>query len=196
MIRTAVCFTVLMAAASVRGDIPLPPNLQYVDPVVKFEGVAKLSDYEFRLRFTSFTGAPTGVYRYLAVPEGKAFNLKAERRLGPIQLLGLKRDAFERREKEDPTLQWLTDETPGVLAADVPTPPTTGPAKQPVPVSSYRVRMKDDKLIVEAVDAPKDEKKVGAAPRWSTWVSGIALSLACGGFGLWAVRNGRTARRS
>lgn len=195
MMRFAACVTVLLAASSLRGDIPLPPNLQYVDPVVKFEGVAKLPDYEFRLRFTSFSGAPTGIYSYLVVPDSKAFNLNAARRLGPMQLLALKRDEFQRLEKEDPSLKWLTADTPNVLAAEVPSPSTVGPAGKPAPVTSYRVSLQNGKLSVEPI-VEKTTEKVGAATPWATWVSGVAISLACGGFGLWTVRNRRAPRPS
>lgn len=176
MLRVMICLTiVLSAASSVRGDLPLPPNRKYIDPIVRFEGVAKLSEYTFRLRFTTFTGGPTGDYRYLPVPDGKPFNLHASRRLADMQLLALKRDEFERREKEDSTLRWLTDETPNVLAADVPIPSTTGPINEPVPVTSYRVSLRDGRLTVDRLPA---EKKVSVAPPRSTWIAGIALSLA------------------
>ncbi len=180
-----------LASSSSRGDIPLPPNLRYIDPIVRFEGIAKLPEYEFRLRFQTFTGGPSGTYTYRPVVEGNAFNLNAQRRLLDMQLLGLKRDEFERRAKADPSLRWLTDETPHVLAADVPSPSTVGKSTEKVPVTNYRVSLKDGKLVVERV--ADEEKKAGVAPPSGTWIAGIALALAIAGSGLWLGRGVRFA---
>ena len=189
---TLCSLTLTLASSSSRGDIPLPPNLKYIDPVVRFDGVAKLPDYEFRLRFITFTGGPSGVpATYKSVTDGSAFPLGASRRLLDMQLLGLKRDEFARRAKEDPSLRWLTDKTPDVLAADVPTPSTTGKATEAVPVTNYRVSLKEGKLVVDQV--AEEEKKAGVAPPSGTWIAGIALPLAIAGSGLWLGRGVRFA---
>ena len=196
MFRTGIALTLLLSlpVAALRADIPLPPNLQYVDPVVSFEGIAKLvPEYEFRLRYLTFVGGPSGVpYTYKKVSGESGFALGASRRLIDMQLLGLKRDEFQRREKEDPSLRWLNDKTPGVLAAEVQAPSTVAERGRPSPAAEYRVSLKDGKLTVERIE--KAEKKAGAASPWSTWIAGIALSLGIAGLGLWLSRSLKAPR--
>jgi hypothetical protein len=196
MFRTGIGLTLLLGllADVSQADIPLPPNLQYVDPVVSFEGIAKLvPEYEFRLRYLTFVGGPNGVpYTYKKVSGDGGFALGASRRLMDMQLLGLKRDEFQRREKEDPSLRWLNDKTPGVLAAEVSSPSTVAERGRPVPAAQYRVSLKDGKLTVERIE--EAEKKAGAASPWATWIAGIALSLGIAGLGLWLSRGVRAGR--
>lgn len=194
MFRTGIVLTLIcgpLVAAS-RADIPLPPNMHYIDPFVRFDGLAKLPEYEFRLRFQTFTGGPSGIYTYRTVPDGKSFNLKCERRLIDMQLLGLKREEFDRRAKEDKSLQWLTDEVPGVLAAEVSPPSTVGKRGQPTPVSQYRVTLKDGVLQVEEIAV--DRGGASFVSPWATWISGVALSFGAAGFGLWLSRRPRNAQ--
>lgn len=196
----SLTLTLAMASSSSRGDIPLPPNLKYIDPVVRFDGLAKLPDYEFRLRFITFVGGPSGVpATYKSVTDGSAFPLGASRRLLDMQLLGLKRDEFARRAKEDPSLRWLTDETPHVLAADVPTPSTTGKATEAVPVTNYRVSMKDGQLIVERI-AADPETKAEASTWWKpllkTSISLLARFVGVALLGLWIFRGLRFGKLS
>ena len=179
----------LVSVSAVSADIPLPKNLKYVDPRVRFDGIDKYEDYVFYLRFLTFTGGPAGVpHRLMEVKDTKAFNLKAERRLGNMSLLAIERKDFDKRSKEDPSLKWLTDKTEGVLAATFNSPSTTGSVNdKEVPVTAYRAAIKDGKLTVELVKAEKrgDAGPAGLMPMWLLAIVG-SLSLAC--LGIWFVR--------
>jgi hypothetical protein len=175
----------LAIAAAARADIPLPDNLKYVDPRVAFEGVEKHPDYVFHLRFLTFVGGPSGVpHRLVEVRNADAFNLNAQRRLFDMKLLAMDRKEFEKRSQGNKSLDWLTDETPGVIAAEVDSPSTTAPKKlAEAPVTRYRVELKGGKLTVETV-ADKQSGIIGRFDSLPTWIAGFALSaaIASGGF--------------
>jgi hypothetical protein len=180
---------VLVFASRGAADIPLPPNLKYVDPRVAFEGVEKHPDYVFHLRFKTFAGGPVGVpYTRVEVKDDKAFGLKAQRRIIDFKLLAVERKEFERRAKADPTLAWLTDPADGVQAAALPTPPTVGKADdKDVPVTTYKVTIKDGKLSVEP---PPRFKGAPPGPRSSAPGPAVGAAAAVGlaWFGLWWTR--------
>jgi hypothetical protein len=177
----------LLLVSAVRADLPLPSNLKYVDPRVRFEGIEKHKDYVFHLRFLTFVGGPANVpYRLIEVKDEKPFNLNAKRRLFNMSLLAMERKEFGKRAKDDPSLKWLTDKTEGVLAATVSPPATTAPATvKEAPVTTYRVTLQDGKLTTEMV---QETKRGAAAPVWPLAVVS-ALSLAW--FGIWFARRGR-----
>jgi hypothetical protein len=179
----------LVSAAS--ADIPLPKDIKYVDPRVKFEGVEKYSDYVFYLRFLTFTGGPANTpYTLIEVKDDKVFNLNAQRRLLNMNLLAMERKEFEKRAKEAPPSKWLTDKTEGILKATVPIPATTAPVTlKEAPVTTYSVTLTDGKLKAEMVET----KKSSAAPvdPSSAWILGIVASFSLAWFGLWFVRRGR-----
>jgi hypothetical protein len=180
----------LVPAAS--ADIPLPKDLKYVDPRVSFEGIDKLPDHVFFLRFLTFAGGPSGVpHTLIEVADAKPFNLNAQRRLLDFTLLAMDRKTYEAKSKDAPAAKWLTDKTEGVLKAAVPTPSTTAPASlKEVPVTPYRVTLTDGKLKVEQIAM----KKTSAAPvESSSWLVGVALAISFAWLGLWFVRRGRTA---
>lgn len=181
----------LFLVSSASADIPLPKDLKYVDPVVSFEGLDKLPDHVFFLRFLTFTGGPSGTpHKLIEVKNGRPFNLNAQRRLTDMSLLALDRKTYEAKAKDAPAAKWLTDKTEGVLKATVPTPATTAPASlKEVPVTPYRVTLTEGKLRVEQIAV----KKTGAAPMGSGWLVGVALALSFAWFGLWFVRRGRAA---
>src|ERR1700680_2278567 len=85
----------LLLIGGVRADIPLPPDIKYVDPRVSFEGVDKYPDQVFFLRYLTFTGGPGRTpYTLVEVKDTKPFNLNAQRRLINVQLLTMKRDDY------------------------------------------------------------------------------------------------------
>lgn len=186
----ALAGSLLLAAVS-SADVPLPKNLKYVDPRVRFEGIDKLPDQVVFLRYLTFSGGPANVpYKVVQVKDDKPFNLNAQRRLSNMQLLALDRKEFDKRAKDDPSLKWLTDKTEGVQHAAVATPSTTAPANsKEVPVTTYRVVFKDGKLAVEVVeDKKRSEAPAGLAP---VWVLGIVASVSLAWFGIWFTRRGR-----
>lgn len=184
---------VLVSAAVASADVPLPKDLKYVDPRVSFEGIDKQADYVFYLRFLSFTGAPVGVpHMLIEVKDAKPFNLKAQRRLTDMSLLAMERKDFDKRKQDDASLKWLTDKTPGVLKAAIATPSTTASVNvKEVPVTAYKVTLKDGKLSAELVkDAKRSEAPAGPLPVWGF---GLVLAFSIAGLGLWFARR-RPAR--
>jgi hypothetical protein len=176
---------VLLAASASWADLPLPKNLKYVDPRVSFEGIDKHADHVFYLRFQTFTAAPTKDYRLIEIKDAKPFNLNAQRRLANMSLLALERKEFDKRAKDDPSLKWLTDKTDGVLLAKLDAPSTTGSVNlTEVPVTSYRVSLKEGKLSAELV---KDAKRSDAGPL-PIWGFGLVLALSIAGLGIWFAR--------
>jgi hypothetical protein len=186
LLATAVC---LLLAAAATADVPLPPDLKHVTPRVRFEGLDKAADYVFFLKYNSGNGNPFAAPpRYVEVKNAEPFEMGGGRRIVGVALFAVPRaDAAKLREK-DPTMAWLSDKTPGVLKADVQAPSTVVSVKvTEVPVTTYRVRLADDKLKVEM--APVEEKR-GEAParRLGLVVVGLSLSLSLALFGLWFVR--------
>ena len=194
MIRLAsiAILTALFSAAASYADVPLPKDLKYVDPRVSFEGVEKQADHVFYVRFLTFTGGPGKTpYRVMEVNDAKPFNLKAERRLINMSLLAMDRKEFDKRKNEDPSLKWLTDKTAGVTAASFNAPSTVGKVSQTeVPVTTYRVTLKDGKLTAELV---KDAKRGDATPGGllPVWAFGLVGALSLAGLGMWAARRRR-----
>ena len=167
----------------------MPKDVKYVDPRVRFEGVEQHVDHVFYLRFLTFTASPGGIpYRVVEVKDSKAFSLNAQRRLANMQLLAMERKEFAARVTDDPSFKWLTDMTEGVLRASITAPATTGPANlKEVPVTTYRIALKDGKLTAELV---KDQKSGAAAPAGvlPTWTLGILTSCCLAWFGIWFAR--------
>lgn len=183
----------LLVVSAVSADLPLPKTLKYVDPRVRFEDVDKHMDYVFHLRYLTFTASPAGVpHTMVEVKDTKAFNLNAQRRLTDLRLLALERIEFEKQAKADPSLKWLNDKTESVLQASVPTPSTTASVSiKEVPVTTYRVTLKDGKLKVEMV---KDKERSEAAPAGLVppLASGLVSSISLAWFGIWFARRRNT----
>jgi hypothetical protein len=183
---------VLVLASRSGADVPLPKDLKYVAPRVAFEGVEQHPDYVFHLRFLTFNGGPVGVpYTTVEVKNDKAFVLAVERRVLDFQLLALERKEFEKRAKADASLKWLTEKAEGVLAVALPTPSTVGKVTDTeVPVTTYRVAIKDGKLTGERGGGGAK----GAAPGRSSsalvpgWAVGIIAAAGLAWLGLWWTR--------
>lgn len=183
------CAFAFMSAATVSADVPLPKDLKYVDPRVSFEGIDKQGDYVFYLRFLTFSGGPGNTpHTLMEVKDAKPFNLNAQRRLFDMSLLAMERKEFDKRKADDASLKWLTDKTPGVLKASITPPATTAPANiKEVPVTTYKVSLKEGKLAVEQVKDSKDGKRSDAGPL-PTWGFGLVLAFSIAGLGLWFAR--------
>jgi hypothetical protein len=186
LLASAVC---LLTAAAATADLPLPPDLKQVTPRVRFEGVDKLADYAFVLKYNSGNGNPLAAPpKYIDVKNAEPFEMPGGRRIALVQLFAVPRAEAAKLRENDPTMAWLSDKTPGVLKADVQAPSTVAPAKATeVPVTTYRVSMAGDKLKVEMV---KTEEKRGQGPtgRVGVAVAAGAAALALALLGLWFVR--------
>jgi hypothetical protein len=181
----------LLVALAAWADVPLPKDIKYIDPRVKFERVKDHADQVFHLRFLTFSGGPSGIpYRVMEVKDSEPFNLNAQRRLYDMKLLAMDRKEFEKRAKDDPSLKWLTDKTEGVLSVAVSPPSTTASVKvKEAPVTTYRVNLKEGKLSAERVGEGKrtDAGPTGLLP---VWAFGIIASLSVAWFGIWYSRRG------
>jgi hypothetical protein len=194
MSRFLLSGLVLIGFVSIlRADVPLPPNLQYVDPRVQFNGIDKHDDHVFFLRFLTFSGGPAGrPHTVTEVKHTKPFNLNAQRRLTDMSLIAVERKVYEKRAKDDPKLQWLTEASPGILRTSIATPSTTAAKSlKEVPVTSYQVSIQDGKLNVQLV---KDQKRSDAGPDGAMPMAmvGIALTLSITFFGVWYARRHST----
>jgi hypothetical protein len=191
MYRAALfAWAIIFVSASVASaDVPLPKDIKYVDPRVSFEGIDKQADHVFYLRFLSFNGGPAGApYTLIEVKDSKPFNLKAQRRLTDMSLLAMERKEFDKRKQDDASLKWLTDKTPGVLKASIATPATTASVNiKEVPVTAYRVTLKDGKLSAELVKEGKRSEAAPAGPL-PVWGFGLVLAFAIAGLGIWFAR--------
>jgi hypothetical protein len=182
----------VLVASSAAADVPLPKDLQYVKPRLRFEGIEAQPDYVFYLRYLTFSGGPAGVPHTLTpVKDAKVFTLDAARRLIDMKLLAMDRKAFAKRAEDDPSLKWLTDKTEGVLSAGVPTPSTTAPASlKEAPVTAYHVALKNGQLTVEMLPKTKrgETAPFGPAPGW---VIGLVGAISLVWLGLWLARRNR-----
>jgi len=181
---------VFVSAAS--ADIALPKDQQQVDPKFCFEGTEKQGDTVFFLRYLTFVGSPSGVpHRLLEIKDDKAFPLGAQRRLSSLQVLALNRKEFEKRSKEDSSLKWLSDKTEGVLMVEIATPNVVFPVSQKeIPVNTYRLSIKDGKVIAEKL-ADKPGVKQGDATPFNPvplWLFGILGAASVMWFGVWFAR--------
>ena len=182
-------FVGLMVASVASADIPLPKDQKYITPRVRFEDVDKYADQVFFLRYHSGAGNPyAGPPTILEVMNAEAFEMKVGRRLASVQLFAVPRDEAAKLRAKDPTLAWVSDKTPGLLVSKVDSPSTVGSVKdKEVPVTAYRVKIKDGKLTVETLPS----EKRGEAPadgRLPLVVFGTLVSMSVILFGLWFVR--------
>jgi hypothetical protein len=100
----------------------------------------------------------------------------------------MERKDFDQRAKDDPSLKWLTDKTDGVLYISIDSPVTVGKVSdKEVPVTTYRVALKDGKLSAELV---KDDKRSEAAPEGPLpmWAFAIVFAFSLAGLGIWFAR--------
>ena len=182
----AIAGSLLFASAGL-ADIPRPPG-----PIpiarVSFQGVENHTDYIFYLRVPPIIHPVRSRTHYLIeVKDSKAFNLDPTR-LADIKLLAMDRKEYDKRVKDDPSDNWLTPETKGILSAKVTPLPATAPADvKEAPVTTYNVSIKEGKLTVELVP---DAKRSDAAPTGlvPTGVAGLVIALCMAGMGLWLTR--------
>lgn len=166
----------------------VPKDYKLVEPPVRFEGVDKYSEHAFYLYFS----APYYGSKLVEVKNGEPIKLSfgsGGNRYPDLyaKLLTLERKDFEARKMTDPSLKWLAEEKKGILSADLDAPKSIAPVTtKEVPVSVYRVTLKDGKLSAEKI-APQ---KGAAAPTSLLPPSavGLVMSFSLVWLGLWFAR--------
>jgi len=183
-----VCLLLLAAVSPALADLPLPSNLKYVTPRVRFDGIDKCTDYTFFLKYYSGPGNPyASPPCHREVKNAEVFEMTGGRRIVSVQLFAVPREEANKLRAKDPTLSWLNDKTPG-LKAGVRAPSTTAPATaREVPVTAYQVTLKGETLTAEQA---KENKRSEAAPEngLRLWIIGVSLSLSLAFLGIWLVR--------
>lgn len=182
----AVVSTVFLVPPAM-ADVPGPPHLKHVDPIVCFEGVEQHPEYVFFLRFLTYNGGPSNVpYRLEKISNSNPFNLLSAPRLGNMQLLAMSREEFEKRVEGDSSLAWLNDKTDGVLVANLPTASNTvSILVWQTPVTTYRVTLADGHLSAWLVS------ETAPAAVLASWAAGLAALLALAWLGIRFARRRR-----
>jgi hypothetical protein len=188
----ALCLA-LAAASLASADVPLPPDVKYVTPRVRFEGIDKYADYVFFLKYYSGQGNPfASPPKYIEVKNTEAFDMTGGRRIVNVQLFAVAREDAAKLQAKDASLAWLSDKTPGVVVASVIAPSTTAPASvKEVAVTTYRVKLEEGKLTVEKLPADKKRTEAPAGDRLPLAIIGTALAASLALFGLWLARRRR-----
>src|SRR5947209_18824551 len=101
----------LVAVSAASADVPLPADLKYVTPKVRFDGLDKQADYVFFLKYNAGNGNPYAApTNYRAVKNGEVFEMTGGRRIVAVQLYAVPREAAAKHEK-DTSWAWLDKET-------------------------------------------------------------------------------------
>jgi len=184
------------------GPPPLPKGHKVAEPPVRFEGIDKHPDHIFHLCYGgTFLGVTVVEIKDANVIKLKfKFGLNSQDHkpnLSYMALVAMERKEFEKRQKENPSLKWLYDEpkAKGVLEAKLVPPATTVPITvKEIPVTTYRVTLKNGKLSAEKVE---DKKRGAEGPTGSLspLTFGIASSLSMAWLGIWFARRGSTAAK-
>jgi hypothetical protein len=200
MLRTSLLagLAVMTMAATVCANFGppyVPKDHKLIEPPVRFVGTDKFADHVFYLFYwDAYKGS-----RLVEVKGEEPIKLSfgAEGTRYPefsMELLAVEREDFLKRKKIDPSLKWLHDKERGVLAAKADAPKAIAPASvKDIPVTTYRVTLKDGKLSATKSEPQKTSSAVptGAAP---TWMLGLALSMSLVWLGLWFARRANSAR--
>jgi hypothetical protein len=182
----------LIVVSVAAADVPLPPDLRYVKPRVRFLGVENYPEQAFFLKFRTANGNPFAAPPvHVEVKNAEPFTLLTARRITGVELFALPAREAKKRRAEDSSLKWLDPKTPGLLSAGVKAPPTVTSRKDSeVPVTTYKVTIKDGKLIVESPTVEKKSEAPGI-DRTRTLVAGLAFAVGLALLGLWFARKNR-----
>lgn len=174
------------------GPPPLPKGHKVAEPPVRFEGIDKHPDYIFHLYYSGVFLERTLV----EVKDAHAIKLDFKRKdstpyVSIMALTAMERKEFDRRKKADPELKWFSSlKAEDPLMATLTPPATTVPiAVKEIPVTTYRVTLKDGKLSAEKVEVKKGAAE-GQAGLLPPWTFGILMSLSMAWFGIWFARRG------
>ena len=188
LMTLSICFWVSIASAS-RADVSVPLSWyeKHVDPKLRFEGIEDHGDYVFYLRFFNYHGNPKfGRHYFVEVKNSDAFGLGNYRRLSDLSILALKRSEFERRSADDPSLQWLTNKTAGVLYAPLSMPGGVGTMlDSDTSVKAYRVTLASGELMVEDV----------TPANWTRLSVGLCAAISLIALGIWFARRRRRSNQ-
>jgi hypothetical protein len=156
-----------------------------IHPRVSFEGIEKYADHVFYLRFQP--NRDGGPYQTIEVKDTTPVNLHGGH-LSNMSLLAMERKEFDHRAADDPTLNWLSARTGGVMQASLTTPPTRGPDYElQVPVTVYRVTVNSGGLYVQRMP-----RIASPAESPAMWIAGIVSALSLAMVGIWFARRRRT----
>ena len=191
MIRCVVLSFVLLSTfvSNASADTAPPPGHKRVNPYVRFEGIEKHADHLFYVQLQTFSGGPGPKPNRLSqVIDSAPFTFYAEDRIQTLFLLAIERKEFDKRSKDETSLEWLTDKADGVKSALINSRSTT-----------YCVSLKDGKLTLELVKELKhteaeDQRRTEAPPSslLPMWAFGLVSALSLAGLGIWFVRRRRS----
>ena len=186
-------FAAMLTASAAVADIAVPPP---PTPKVRFVGVEKHPGHVFYVKFiTNAAGrkgkpAPDVLVRTEVKDDKAMLLIGTQFTARDMFLLALTREEFAKRKTQDASLDWLSEKTPGVLAASIPSPPLPFSFTKKVesPLTTYNVAIIDGKLKADMVKAPKASSELTPDREIRPWVVGLACvcSLAC--FGVWFAR--------
>ena len=176
------------------GPPRLPKGYKVAEPSVRFTGTDKCADHVFYLNNrTAYFDFGHGLVEVKgSEPITLAFKTKDYIPNLHVVLLAVERRDFEKRKKEDVSLKWLIDEKYGVLSAKLTPPETTASAAaREIPVTTYRVTLKEGKLSAEKAEQKKSDagNRSGSLP---PWILGIVSSLSIAWLGIWFARRDAT----
>jgi hypothetical protein len=175
---------ILLAAGVVWGNAPIfQPTLDVRGAAqVRFEDIDKYPEQAFYLRYWVGEDDNHLTEIIVEVKDAKPVTLNAKNGMMCSAALVL---AFDnQRAKDDPELKFLDDPTQEIGRQYIRLPIKQQPKEGAL--TTYRVRLKDGELTVEAVDA------TWTAPR--VWALSLVGALCVAGLGLWLARRRRTVR--
>lgn len=186
MIRSMALAAAILAMGSGRAfaDQPLPIHLHEVKPRLRFEGIEDYPDKVFYLRVFTYGGNPSRARpRWVEVKDSDTIVLNTSSRLESVRLLAIDRAEFERRSRDDASLDWLESmsddgaELKGVSNETLITFPRA-------PRAAFRVRFADGRVIAEPIVDWFDHATTAAA---------IAAAAALAWMGVrWARRRAKS----
>lgn len=184
----------LVVAAGARANAPLPKSLKFFEPPVRFEGIDKHADHVFHMRYVAGIPGYPGPPKLVEVRDSKEIKIDGIH-IWKITLLAVERKEFEKRAKDDPKLDWLTEKSRGVLAVDVEQPSTTMPKtlKSP-PVTTYRVSLNEGKLKAEKFEEKNKSSGGPGLGLLPIWALGIVCSVSLSWLGIWGARRRPSSR--
>lgn len=184
---TSLAVSLLFASTSL-ANAPLPKNLKRIEPSVRFEGIDKHADHVFFVRYISGIPGYPRPAKLVEIKESSEFKIDGTH-IFSIILLAIKRKDFDKRAKEDPKLEWLTEKAAGVSAVEVDQPSTTAPVKaKVVAVTSYRITLKDGNLNAEKIEEKQKSQTGPNDGLLPIWVLGFVCSVSVSWLGVWGAR--------
>lgn len=171
----------------------IPKDQKLAEPRLQFTGITDQPEYAFVLRYsvTYLGGIP------IEVKDDKEIKITFQKTdrisvMNSLTLYALKRKDFEKRQKDDPSLKWLTEKTEGVLIAELKPLDTTIPnTLKENPLNRYQVTIKEGKLNVEQTD-PKPSEEPKKSLSLQPIGVGVLSCLSLAWFGVWFWRRNST----